>query len=69
MRRNDKCKQAGRLVYNIAVAYEVLGDLNNAKDWATKAYIEYGEKMANEYIQILNARIMNERIIDQQIPE
>jgi tetratricopeptide (TPR) repeat protein len=60
-------KTAGKISYNIAVAYEVLGDFNSAKDWANKAYINYGNKKARDYNAMLNNRIRNEAIVKQQL--
>lgn len=60
-------KDAGRMAYNIAVAYEVLGDLNQAKAWAQRAYAQYGNKQARSYAQQLNARLQDERILENQL--
>ncbi|NJK85587.1 MAG: tetratricopeptide repeat protein [Bacteroidales bacterium] len=65
---NAKPKVARRAAFNIAVAYEVLGDLQQAKEWARKAYVEYEEKRANEYYNILVDRIRQEEIIKRQVP-
>lgn len=65
---NEKRKIAGRAALNIAVGYEVLGDLEQAKEWARKSYIEYNEKMANDYYNALVRRIREEEIIKRQVP-
>jgi hypothetical protein len=62
-------KTAGKISYNIAVGYEVLGDLNLAKEWANKAYINYGNKKARDYSNTLNYRIRNEELVRQQLSE
>jgi hypothetical protein len=62
-------KDAGRAAYNIAVAYEVLGDLEEAKKWAARSHTEFAEKDADEYYKELNNRIREEEIVKQQIPE
>lgn len=54
-------KSAKFLSYNIAVAYEVLGDYENAQEWASKSYIEYGHNEAKTYLNQLNKRIENEK--------
>lgn len=64
--KGDK-KDAGRAAFNIAVAYEVLGDLELAKEWAARSYTEFEEKDADEYHRTLNARIREENIADQQM--
>ncbi len=63
----SKSKTAGKLTYNIAVAYEVLGDLAMAKEWANKAYVNYGNKTARDYASSLNYRIRQENLVQQQM--
>lgn len=53
---SPKDKIAGRAAYNIAVAYEVLNNFDLAKEWASKAYTQYGNKKAKEYFDELNRR-------------
>jgi tetratricopeptide (TPR) repeat protein len=62
-------KDAGRAAYNIAVAYEVLGDLEMAKDWAARSHTEFEEKDADEYYKMLNIRIREENVVRAQMPE
>jgi tetratricopeptide (TPR) repeat protein len=62
-------KDAGRAAYNIAVAYEVLGDLEEAKRWAARSHTEFAEKDADEYYKMLNNRIREEALVEQQLPE
>lgn len=62
-------KDAGRAAYNIAVAWEVLGDLEMAKEWAARSHTEFEEKDADEYYKMLNYRIREENIVKQQMPE
>ncbi|MFO7657339.1 MAG: DUF6340 family protein [Bacteroidales bacterium] len=66
---NGKRKVARRAAFNIAVAYEVLGDLEKAKEWAAKSYTEYGEKLGNDYFKILQHRIREEAVIKRQVPQ
>jgi hypothetical protein len=59
-----KCKKddhAGRAAYNIAVSYEVLGDLQKAREWAVKSFTEFGLKKAKEYVDTLDERIYQEK--------
>lgn len=64
---NDKKKKVRRrAAYNIAVGYEVLGDLQMAKEWASKAYTEYGEKEAKPYYDALVYRINEEAAVMRQ---
>ncbi|EAY24659.1 DUF6340 family protein [Microscilla marina] len=60
-------KESGYLAYNIAVGYEVLGDLKNAKEWAQTSYIRYGNKYGKEYYDLLQRRIRNETRAKQQL--
>jgi hypothetical protein len=62
-------KDAGRAAFNIAVAYEVLGDLEKAKEWAARSHTEYEEKDADEYYKKLVNRIREEAVVNQQLPE
>jgi hypothetical protein len=64
---NDKKKKVRRrAAYNIAVGYEVLGDLEMAKEWASKAFTEYGEKEAKPYYDALVYRINEEAALKRQ---
>ncbi|WP_421753672.1 DUF6340 family protein [Croceimicrobium sp.] len=62
-------KDAGRMAYNIAVAYEVLGDLEEAKRWAQDAYSRYGNKTARTYASQLQRRMHDERAVQNQLQE
>lgn len=53
---NPNPKIAGMASYNIAISFEVLGNLNDALVWAKKAD-GLKTKWAKNYIQILNTRI------------
>jgi hypothetical protein len=59
--RTSSGKTAGRAAYNRAIAAEVMGRLEEAKSWASKAYTVYGDKLARDYNQILDRRL-NESI-------
>jgi len=63
----DDQKDAGRAAFNIAVAWEVLGELEKAKEWAARSHTEFAEKDADEYYKLLNIRIREENIVSQQI--
>ncbi|MCH7403600.1 DUF6340 family protein [Belliella kenyensis] len=60
-------KEGGRICYNIAVGYEVLGELESAKFWAGRAYTNYGLKQGRAYADQLNTRIMQEERLRQQL--
>jgi len=60
-------KEAGRLSYNIAVGYEVLGDMDNAKRYASKSWVDYKNKKAREYSRMLDYRKVQESQAQQQM--
>ena len=60
-------KEAGYMAYNIAVAYEVLGDLDKAREWAQKSYTQYGNDDGDNYVRTINQRVRNEEIAREQL--
>ncbi|HLG33518.1 MAG TPA: DUF6340 family protein [Bacteroidia bacterium] len=60
-------KDAARLCYNIAVAYEVLGDMENAKKYAARSYVDYGNKKGKTYSAMLEYRQRDEELSEQQM--
>ncbi|MDW3192451.1 MAG: DUF6340 family protein [Cytophagales bacterium] len=67
LQRPKSQKVAGFLAYNIAVGYEALGDLNEAKYWAGKAYTDFGYRRGRSYVNQLLNRMRNEEIASQQL--
>ncbi len=53
---NSKGKIAGRACYNMAIINEINGDFNSAIGWAQKAYEDYNNKLALNYIRVLENR-------------
>lgn len=53
-------KEAGMLAYNAAIAFEVLGDMEEAKKWAQTAYVKYGNKDGRTYLNTLSRRLAQE---------
>lgn len=60
-------KYAGRLAYNISVANEVLGNLDEAINWAQKAYTNFGNKKARNYVSQLQSRKIDEQRLKDQM--
>lgn len=60
-------KEAGRMAYNIAVAYEVLGDLRESEKWAQQAYAKYGNKTARSYATQIQRRILDSQVLENQM--
>ncbi len=61
-------KAAGRAAYNMAVAAEVKGNLDLALEWAQKAWNDYGNKKARNYINILKQRQNDAARVEYQMP-
>ena len=61
-------KAAGRAAYNMAVASEVNGNLDIALDWANRAWNDYGNKKAREYVNTIKARQNDARKVASQMP-
>ncbi|HYG16185.1 MAG TPA: DUF6340 family protein [Bacteroidia bacterium] len=62
-------KDKGRIAYNIAIAYEVLSDLENAKLWCKISYVDFGNKKARQYANILDQRSYDLEVLKQQLGE
>ncbi len=60
-------KEAGRMSYNIAVAYEVLGDLKESERWAQQSYAKYGNKTARTYATQIQRRIVETQVLESQM--
>jgi hypothetical protein len=60
-------KVAGRAAVNVALGYEVLGQLDEARNWAMLAYTDHGNKTGREYARILRNRIRDEHRLDIQL--
>lgn len=54
---SKKMKTRGRAAHNLAVVYEILGDLETAKFWAQEAWGKYKNKDSKNYSFILSQRI------------
>jgi len=60
-------KIAGRALYNLALAAEMKGDLDEAIRLVTRAMRDYRIKEARQYLSILQRRKMDEQRLDQQM--
>lgn len=60
-------ESGGMLAYNIAVGYEVLGSLDLAKEWAGRAYTDFGLKKGRNYVRTLNGLISQQILLEQQM--
>jgi hypothetical protein len=67
---NDPDKKiAGQAAYNLALAAEMSGNLEEALKWAEKSYYDYGIKRARNYINIIKGRIADEQRLDKQLKD
>ena len=62
-------KIAGRAAYNLAICYEVLGELKTAEKWAQKSYVTFGFKKGVDYQRLLSRRITDSNRLQQQLKE
>ncbi len=60
-------KDRARMAYNIAVAFEVIGDLPQALEWAQKSYADYGSKDGLAYAKQLQQRMQHEAEVERQM--
>ena len=62
-------KIASYATYNLALASEMNGDLQGALEWARKSYVDYQNKKARYYMNILEQRINDQQRLDEQMKE
>ncbi len=63
---NPNRKIAGRATYNMAIINEINGNLDNALQWAQKAWEYYKIRQAIKYVRILEDRMYKNEILDRQ---
>jgi hypothetical protein len=59
-------KTAGRSAYNLALMYEIAGELDIAREWAQHSYTDYGIRKARSYVSKLERRKREQRITEEQ---
>lgn len=64
---NSDGKVAGRAHYNMAISHEINGDLTKAVQFASKSYADFRNNLALEYVNMLNYRIRQNKVLDQQL--
>lgn len=60
-------KTKGMAAYNMAVASEKRGLLSSALDWAQRAYGEYGNKKAKNYLDTIRDRMADQERLQRQM--
>ena len=63
---NSSGKIAGRACYNMAIINEINGDLETALGWAQRAYEDYNNKLAIDYVRLLERRRYKDDILKAQ---
>jgi tetratricopeptide (TPR) repeat protein len=64
---NSDPKIAGNACYNMALAQELEGNLEEALDWARKSYTKFNNKKGRYYANILQQRIYDQSRLDEQM--
>lgn len=64
-----KSKLRARAAFNVALGYEVMGQLETAQQWIQKAYVEDGKDEALEYSNILDQRVREQQKLKEQTGE
>jgi tetratricopeptide (TPR) repeat protein len=62
-------KVQGKAAHNLAVVYEILGDLPKAREYAQMAWGRYKIKKSRDYGFILNERIKEQNLLEYQLEE
>jgi hypothetical protein len=62
-------KIGGYATYNMALACEMDGDLECALDWAQKSFVNFNNKSARYYVNILKRRINDQVRLREQMEE
>lgn len=63
---NSSPKISGRACYNMAIINEINGDLDSALKWAQKSYEDYNNKLALQYVRILENRRYKNEVLKMQ---
>jgi tetratricopeptide (TPR) repeat protein len=66
---NGHRKTKGRAAHNLAVVYEILGDLEQAREYARMAWGKYKSRKSRDYGFILNERIKEQELLEYQLEE
>jgi hypothetical protein len=64
-----KSKIRAKAAFNIALGYEVMGNLNEAQVWVQRSYVEGGKSTAMEYSNIIDYRLREQNKLKEQTGE
>jgi len=67
MEKEGSRKKRGRASYNLALGYEVMGDLPQAITWCRKSKDVYRTKLASDYLKILEDRLKEQKLVEEQM--
>lgn len=62
-----KRKTLGRAAHNLAVVFEIEGNLPEAKTWAQAAWGKYKNKDSRDYLYDINHRMNQMQVLEQQL--
>jgi hypothetical protein len=62
-------KVKGRAAHDLAVVYEILGDLGKAREYAQMAWGKYKTRESQDYGFVLNERIKEQEVLNYQLEE
>lgn len=62
-----KSKDKARAAFNLALGYEVMGDLKEAQKWIQTSYVERDTDEALQYSDILDKRLREQDKLNQQL--
>jgi hypothetical protein len=64
--KNPNGTLAGRACYNMAIISEINGDLDAAIQWSQKSYVDYRNRLALSYLNILKYRQNQNELLKSQ---
>ena len=64
---SDNPKIASRATYNIALGHEILGNIEEARKWASLSFTKYNLKRGMKYTRVLESRINDQRKLKSQL--
>lgn len=65
--KQDDPKIKGRAEFDLALYYEVNGDLDTALDWAKKGAVDLHNGKSRSYVSILSQRLADEKLLQEQM--
>lgn len=66
---SNKPKIRAKAAFNIALGYEVMGNLTEAQIWVQRSYVEGGKKTALRYSDIIDYRLNEQQKLKEQTGE